>query len=189
MKNPYDVLGVNENATDDQIKKAYRALAKKYHPDNYDDSNPLKELAEEKMREVNEAYDAIRSERAGGKKSGGYSASGEFARIRVLINQGRYTEANRYLDMTEASKRNAEWYYLKGLMLIKRGYMMDGVDYLRRACDMDPNNTEYSDAYNAILRNSYSPYSSSRQPRSVHCSACDVCTALMCMNMCCGCGR
>ena len=69
MKNPYEVLGVSATATDEEIKTAYRNLAKKYHPDNYNDS-PLADVAEEKMKEVNEAYDAICDMR----KNGGQSA-------------------------------------------------------------------------------------------------------------------
>lgn len=62
-RNPYDVLGVKPTASPDEIKQAYRELAKKYHPDNYK-NNPLEDLAQEKMREINEAYDAITSGRA-----------------------------------------------------------------------------------------------------------------------------
>ena len=62
MTDPYKVLGVSPNASDDEIKAAYRQLAKKYHPDNYA-NNPLADLAEEKMREINEAYDMIQSKR------------------------------------------------------------------------------------------------------------------------------
>ena len=58
MNNPYEVLGVSETATDEEVKAAYRNLAKKYHPDNYTDS-PLADVAEQKMKEINEAYDMI----------------------------------------------------------------------------------------------------------------------------------
>ncbi len=73
MRDPYSVLGVKPDASDQEIKKAYRELARKYHPDNYVD-NPLADLAEEKMKEVNEAYEAIQKQRSGGGGSGGYSA-------------------------------------------------------------------------------------------------------------------
>lgn len=192
MKDPYTVLGVSPNATDDEIKKAYRTLAKKYHPDNYDDSNPLKELAAEKMREINEAYDTVRNRRAqgGGNSNSGYnggysSTSSEYARIRVLITQGRYTEAGRYLDMKPQSERNAEWNFLKGTVLVKKGFLMDGTEYIRRACEMDPGNREYQNAYDTLTRGSYSPYGSSRPIHTVGCSGCDICMGLMCMDCLC----
>jgi len=65
MRDPYSVLGVSQNASDQEIKKAYRELARKYHPDNYVNT-PLADLAEEKMKEVNEAYEAIQKQRSGG---------------------------------------------------------------------------------------------------------------------------
>ena len=64
MKDPYVVLGVDKNASEEEIKNAYRELARKYHPDNYA-NNPLSDLAEDKMKEINEAYDAIVNERKG----------------------------------------------------------------------------------------------------------------------------
>ena len=75
MNDPYQTLGVKPDASDDEIKKAYRDLARKYHPDNYQ-NNPLADLAEEKMKEVNEAYDAITKLRSGG--GGGYSSAGGY---------------------------------------------------------------------------------------------------------------
>ena len=75
MRDPYEVLGVSPDADDNEIKKAYRELARKYHPDNYQ-NNPLADLAEEKMKEINEAYDAITRSRAGGGSGyGGGTAS------------------------------------------------------------------------------------------------------------------
>lgn len=199
MKDPYTVLGVSESATDDEIKKAYRALAKKYHPDNYDDSNPLKDLAAEKMREINNAYDTIQKQRAGGNRGGNvggdtnggytYSGSAEYVRIRTFINQSRYPEANRYLEMIAASDRGAEWMFLKGVVLIKTGWMMDGTEYIRKACEMDPGNAEYRNTYNHLVNSSYAPYGSSRPVSSVGCSGCDICTGLMCLDCLCDCFR
>ncbi len=194
MKNPYTVLGVSENATEEEVKKAYRNLAKKYHPDNFDDSNPLKDLAAEKMREINAAYDSIRNKRSdsgssgsGSSYGGSYSGSSEYNRIRNLITQGRYTEAGRYLDMKPISERNAEWFFLKGTVLVKKGYLLDGTDYIRRACDMEPDNAEYRNAYSVLTRNVYSPYSGGRTVHSTGCSGCDICMGLMCMELCCNC--
>ena len=96
MTDPYKVLGVSPTATDEQVKSAYRELAKKYHPDNYV-NNPLSDLAEEKMQEINQAYDAILAQRkagqggstyGGGGYTGGYGGSSQFADIRRMINAG-----------------------------------------------------------------------------------------------------
>ena len=73
MNDPYQILGVPETASDEEIKKAYRDLARKYHPDNYHD-NPLADLAQEKMKEINAAYEQITKERASGRRSGGGSS-------------------------------------------------------------------------------------------------------------------
>ena len=116
MKDPYEVLGISRNATDEEVKNAYRNLARKYHPDSYA-NNPLSDLAEEKMQEINEAYDKIMNSRRhrGGK---GNSASGSayssavnsnFADVRSLICSGRIEEAQELLDGVPPEKRDAEW--------------------------------------------------------------------------------
>ena len=77
MNDPYEILGVSRNATDDQVRAAYRELVKKYHPDKYQ-GNPLADLAEEKLREVNEAYDQIMKERSSSAGSGYQGSSGAY---------------------------------------------------------------------------------------------------------------
>ena len=69
MRDPYQVLGVPSTATDEEVKKAYRDLARKYHPDNYHD-NPLADLAQERMKEINEAYEAVQSQRKAARAGG-----------------------------------------------------------------------------------------------------------------------
>ena len=195
MSDPYKVLGVSRDATDDEIKKAYRELARKYHPDNYV-NNPLSDLVEEKMKEINEAYDEIQKQRASGKtteETYGYgesgARSGEFIRIRELINSGQYADAELLLDAVAQSDRNAEWNFLKGCALTRRGWYYDAQKYFETACYMDPSNQEYRTALNNI-RASASNYG--RGYRTSHssggeCGACDICSGLLCADCMCEC--
>ena len=196
MTDPYKVLGVAHDASDEEIKAAYRAQAKKYHPDNYV-GNPLADLVEEKMKEINEAYDLIQKERAGkgntqshhsyGGSSYGGSAYGSYrssttgyARVRSLINEKRFSEAEIILDSVAPAERNAEWNFLKGCVLIQRGRYYDALRFIETACYMDPGNPEYQNA-RASLRNSTSQGSRD--------DACDICASLLCANLLCGCCR
>lgn len=166
MNDPYAVLGVSRTASDDEIKKAYRDLARKYHPDNYA-NNPLADLAQEKMKQINEAYDTICKERAsGGAAQYAYSASQAqnsyshssganeaiYARVRSFMNAGDYTSAASLLN--GVSNRDAEWHYLMGFVCYRRGWMDDAARYMRSAVSMDPSNPEYRQAYNTIVGSS-----------------------------------
>lgn len=185
MKNPYEVLGISPNATNEEVKKAYRELARKYHPDNYVDS-PMADLAEEKMKEINEAYDEILRMRAGEKTGKTYSSStgssstnGFYLKIRNLINQGEFNTAESMLNDVELHERNAEWNFLKACVLIRRGHYFDAMKFLDTACSMDPDNQEYQNM-RANLRNQSQSYGN--QPQGGGCSLCDVCSCIMCLD-------
>lgn len=87
MTDPYQVLGVSPNASDDEVKRAYRDLSRKYHPDTYA-NNPLANLAEEKFKEVQEAYKEIMDMRAG--KGQGYGGQGGYGGQNGYSGQGGY---------------------------------------------------------------------------------------------------
>ena len=181
MNDPYAVLGVSKNATDDEIKNAYRELARKYHPDNYTD-NPLSDLAGEKMKEINEAYDAIMNSRRSGssKNSGGsYSGTTNFPEVRSLINQGRLEQAQEILDGVPPQKRDAEWYFLNGTVLYRRGWFDQAYTSFATAVRMNPNNPEYRNAMNNAQRQSGQQYNPYRSYGTGGCNTCDVCNGLI----------
>ncbi|MBQ8509075.1 MAG: J domain-containing protein [Clostridia bacterium] len=191
MNDPYKVLGVSRDATDEEIKKAYRELARKYHPDNYV-NNPLADLVEEKMKEINEAYDAIQKERASGKSSSGSSSYstggyGDYTRVRELINARQFAEAELILDAVGQANRNAEWNFLKGCVLIQRGWYYDAQKYLETACYLDPTNSEYKAALDRIRSNTASYGRTYRTNQNVGYSPCDICTGLLCADCMCEC--
>ena len=170
MTDPYQVLGVSPSATDEQIKSAYRELARKYHPDNYV-NNPLADLAQEKMKEINEAYDQIQRQRKQQQQSysgqasanRGYSNAGysrqsysgqgrsQFADIRQLLNSNRLSEAEELLEGIPQQRRDAEWYYLRGRVFYVHGWLDQAYSYYTRAVQMNPGNTEYQTALNQLM--------------------------------------
>ncbi|MEE1042984.1 MAG: J domain-containing protein [Clostridia bacterium] len=186
--NPYEVLGVPENADDATVKKAYRELVKKYHPDNFKD-NPLADLANEKLQEVNEAYDMITK----GNTGGGYSSSNNssynnnstrFAYVRTLIQQRRLADADAELNRNNDG--SAEWHYLKGVVCISKGWHFEGIQHLQTAVNMDPANMEYRNMLNNISmrRNSYTQMGNGYGYQSND-QMCNCCSNLICADCCC----
>lgn len=176
MNDPYKILGVSPSASEEEITKAYRKLAKKYHPD----LNPGDEAAAKKMSEINAAYDRIKNPTGAGNGgpsgghaygrpgsgpyrrtsydpfggfnpfgSGSYSSYGEqtsgdvLGKVRMLINARRYAEAIQILNGMR--ERTAEWYFLAGVANYGAGNTILGLDYAKRAAEMEPDNPRYAD--------------------------------------------
>lgn len=180
--------------TDDEetIKKAYRNLVKKYHPDRYANS-PLAEQANEKLKEINLAYDIITgkaqntSQSTGGGYSGGYGSyntSGfevSFDNVRRLISMHMLDAAEQMLTRLP---QNAEWYYLMGVIYMRRGWYQKAKEFINRACSLDPNNGEYRSA-----QGSFSARGGSFRSYSTHMNPLACCAASLCCSQVCTGGR
>ena len=173
IDDPYKVLGVSPDASDEEIKKAYRRLAKKYHPD----LNPGDEEAARKMQEVNAAYEQIKNPQPqgygggyGGQGSqggyggygynpfGGYGTWGGYQQTQYAdqyqqaaaqyIRFGQYQQALNALE--NSSQRNAHWYYLSARAHDGLGNQVTALEHIRRAVSMDPDNQQYLNLLNEI---------------------------------------
>ena len=216
----YKILGLREGAGEDEVKAAYRALAQKYNPENYE-AGPLRQDAEAKMDELNQAFDQLMSQLRGGpgvqqaqpaqaedqpvyeeqnqgpayqQQAGGDGAA--FSQhVRNLITQGRFEDALSALQARPPELRDAEWHFLMGSAYYYKGWLSQALEYFQRACQMAPSNREYAAALHNMQNsangqmpgNPYGNYGNA-QANAVGCNCCDMCTAMLCMDMCCGCG-
>ena len=156
-KNPYEVLGVPQSASDDEVKKAYRDLSRKYHPDA-NVNNPLADLAEEKFKEVQEAYDMIMKQRAQGGGSysygGGSSAGGgnsqdvEMQAVINFINSRHYQEAINLLN--RMPNRTSMWYYASAVANASIGNNIVAMEHAQQAVNMEPGNMQYAQLLNQL---------------------------------------
>ena len=204
--NPYEVLGVSTSATDEEVKKAYRALVKKYHPDQYK-GTAFEAEANEKLKQINEAYDMIKNGKtsqnnyytqqnntSGNQYSYNYSYGNTYTvdqlmtQARQFINAGRYMEAEILLRSTNI--RNAEWYFLMGNIQWCKGWQLEAKKCYAQACNLAPNNAEYKAAYERVNTNAYSG-GGYREPnyraRSSGDNLCDCCCKLWCADSLCEC--
>lgn len=170
MDDPYRILGVSPGASEEEVTKAYRKLAKKYHPD----LNPGDETAAKKMSEINAAYDRIKNPNGAGNRPGGRNSYGSpygrrtsydpfggfnpfggtyssysdqtatpLEKVRILINARHYAEALQILN--SMNERRAEWYFLAAIANYGSGNTILGLDYAKRASEMEPDNQRYAD--------------------------------------------
>ena len=165
MEDPYKILGVSRDASDEEIKQAYRRLAKKYHPD----LNPGDQEAARRMQEVNAAYEQIKNpeKNTHSGQNGGYGGydpfggfGGYYQRTRSqtgdqyqnaayqYIRFGRFQEALNALH--SSTERNARWYYLSALANDGLGNQVTALEHIRRAVSMEPDNMEYLSALEQI---------------------------------------
>ncbi len=199
--NPYEVLGVSPDVSDEELKKAYRNLAKKYHPDRYVNS-PLAESASEKMKQINEAYDIILEQRK--RRQSGSTEKHTYSRnttpndthsvvlyhIREMIGDNRFEEAEYMLSEIPSNQRNAEWYYLMGVVTYQKGFLEEAYNYFETACRLEPQNREYRAFYDRVRGNRRGDYYGGYHPQSSvwpSCDCCDICTCLMCSDCLCDC--
>lgn len=182
MNDPYQILGVPRDATDEEIKKAYRKLSRKYHPDA-NINNPNKEQAEEKFKEVQRAYQDIMKMRsgdytgdAGYRRTGGYGGGrgfwgfggyGDFGgsgrggsegtdylrSAAAYIRAGYYKEALHVLE--QVADRSAKWYYYSAVANMSLGNNVTAREHAEMAVRMEPDNWEYQNFLNRINSGAY----------------------------------
>ena len=195
MRNPYEILGVRDNATEEEIKKAYRQLVKKFHPDQYRD-HPLSGLAEEKLAEINQAYDIL-AKNNNAKRSSGASSTSQgnnwygnsdnslFNEVRRNLNIGNIRMAEELLNNCQT--KNAQWYFLKGVVSLKKGWYDQAFENMKMAVDMEPSNMEYQSALNNLnsSNNMYRERSFGRGYNQGP-DICTICSCLWCLDCCCG---
>jgi molecular chaperone DnaJ len=200
MLDPYSVLGVSRDTSMDEIKKAYRTLSRKYHPDA-NINNPNKEQAEEMFKQVQQAYDQIVKERERGTSQdswyGGFGGTGsayqtqddqrsmEMRAAANYINASHYQEAMNVLNgMTE---KNGEWYYYHAIANAGMGNTANAMEDARKAIELEPSNMQYQRLYQQLqsggqwYQTTGSGYGYQRPADSMG----NCCCQCLFMNMCC----
>ncbi len=200
MTDPYKILGVSPQASDDEIKTAYRKLCQQYHPDRQQDG-VMEEIATEKMAEINAAYDEIMDMRRNGINNSEYSNTSQngynsytdfYSQVRTQIEHGNYTAADNMLESNRHDE-HAEWNFLKGTVCLSRGWMNDAYSYIEKATRLAPQNREYQMAFSQLRMKrggqmQGNPYTNTRSSSGDSLNTlCNICQCLMCADCLCDC--
>ncbi len=200
IDDPYRVLGLTPDASDEEVKRAYRALAKKYHPD----MNPGDAHAAEMMNRINAAYDQIKNPQprqttqqrqayddpfAGWYRQGyqqGYQSADPMEAARRFLYVQEYARALRELERVPQAQRSAQWYYYAALANTNLGNRVLGFEQINRACAMDPSNAEYAAARDQIGRSGTAYHDAQTgfgfQTGNLSRSCCGVCAAMQALS-------
>lgn len=204
MNEYYELLGVDQSATDEEITARYRALKEKYAEERWQDGEAGNEAAK-LLTKVQVAYDEIMAAR---KEQGQATSSGDvYEEISTLLKADKLTEAQARLD--DCNERSAEWHYLQAVVFYKKNWTNDSKKQLEIAMQMDPDNAKYRNAYGKMnAKDNYekqtagqtqNPYSNpnrgmDEEPQMGGCGcseACMYCYTCLCIdcffNTCCGC--
>ncbi len=204
MTDPYQVLGVSRSASDEEIKKAYRALSRKYHPDA-NINNPNREHAEERFKEVQQAYDLIMKEKQQGSSysyhAGGFGAGyagGSYrqtgnsdsielqAAFQYICNR-HYAEALNVLASVPESERRARWYYYSAIANQGIGNNITAKEHAGRAVSMEPSSLEYRQLLQHLEYGGTWYANMGTGYERPYASAGNWCLSMLCLNMLCNC--
>lgn len=180
MNNPYEVLGIPQGASSEQINAAYKELLRKYQSEGQYG----------RIDEINQAYDSIiasaHSDPSAKRTQSRYTST-DYSDIREQIKAGRLDDAQTLLDGIPENRRDAQWYYLKGTVQQKRGWLEEAAKNFSTACSMDPSNNTYKMAFNKINNARSGGYRTERKSGNSGCTGCDICSGLLCADCCCEC--
>lgn len=197
MLNPYEVLGLAPGASDEEIKKAYRSLSRKYHPDA-NVNNPNKAAAEEKFKQVQQAYDQIMKEKQqsysyGGNRSySGYASDSGKDSIELMaaanyIANRHYTEALNALNAVVFAERGARWYYYSAIANMGIGNNVTAKEHIGQAVLLEPSNMEYRQFMQHLEYGGTWYQSMGREYERPYAGTGSWCLSMLFLNMMCNC--
>ncbi len=187
MRNPYEILGLPDGAPIEEVKSAYKQLAGRYQADGSPESNRM-------MDEINAAYDSIvmgTGSSHQGNTYTGFKSTSDYSDIASKIRAGRLEDATILLDGIPEESREAQWYFLKGTVFQKSGWLEEAARHYETAHNLDPENKTYKAAFDRVTNARSGGYRTARRQsrtgKNSTCTATNCCCSLLCADACCEC--